>query len=191
MWRRALNRIAFGEPLDKERSRVCRKARDYIRLNPDEQGAAFNSSQMPLRSIVLDTNVALDWLLFDDPSSRPFAAAIRSRQIQWIATRAMRAELAEVLRRGLAAQRCVDPRSVLAGFDDWTAVQPQPQRRPLEAGLVCTDADDQQFIDLAISAGARWLLSRDRAVLRLARRASSSELQIVHPRTWSAELDQT
>ena len=60
--------------------------------------------------IVLDTNVVLDWLLFNDPSSNLFAAAIARREVRWAASPAMRDELVEVLRRGLATTRPCRPR---------------------------------------------------------------------------------
>ncbi|MBX3622048.1 MAG: PIN domain-containing protein [Rhizobacter sp.] len=50
--------------------------------------------------------------------------------------------------------------------------------------LRCTDPDDQKFIDLAV-ANARWLVSRDRAVLKLARRAALFGLQVVSPDRWT------
>jgi len=51
--------------------------------------------------------------------------------------------------------------------------------------LRCSDGDDQKFIDLAVASGAIWLISRDRAVLRLARRASAFGLAIVTPERWA------
>jgi hypothetical protein len=45
------------------------------------------------------------------------------------------------------------------------------------------------FIDLALSQGARWLLSRDRALLKLARKAAVSGLLIQTPEAWRPELD--
>ena len=41
--------------------------------------------------IVLDTNVVLDWLLFNDPSSAHFAKAIAECGLRWVASQAMRA----------------------------------------------------------------------------------------------------
>jgi len=134
---------------------------------------------------VLDTNVVLDWLLFGDPSSAPIAAAIESRRVRWIATAAMRAELAEVLRRGLAAPRGVDPRAVLAAWDERADHLAEPPGQPPASALRCTDPDDQKFLDLARAENARWLLSRDRAVLRLARRAAALGIGISVPERWS------
>ena len=142
-------------------------------------------SQPPRAAIVLDTNVVLDWLLFADPSAAPLAAAVGRQQVRWIATPAMRDELADVLLRGLAARYHADPQELLAGWDTRVETLAEPGRLPANAALRCTDPDDQKFIDLAISAGAQWLLSRDRAVLRLARRAANLQLAITVPERWS------
>jgi predicted nucleic acid-binding protein len=53
-------------------------------------------------------------------------------------------------------------------------------------GLQCSDRDDQKFLALAHAEGARWLLSRDRAVLKLARRAKHFGILISVPERWSA-----
>jgi len=55
---------------------------------------------------------------------------------------------------------------------------------PPAVRLICRDPDDQKFIDLAISQGAQWLFSRDRAVLALAKRARAQGLIIMSPDSW-------
>ena len=141
-------------------------------------------SQLPRPALVLDTNVVLDWLLFDDPSAAPLAAAIVLRQVRWVATVAMRDEFAEVLRRGLAAQRNADPATLLADWGAHAGILAEPARLPASVPLHCSDPDDQKFLDLAHAAGATWLLSRDRAVLRLARRAARFGIGIGVPERW-------
>ena len=140
-------------------------------------------SPMSRPTIVLDTNVVLDWLLFDDRSVHALAAAVESRRVDWIATAEMRDELAHVLARGLAEQRGVVPETVLAAFD--ARVRRVPTPHPFPPGWLCSDPDDQKFVDLARDAGAHWLLSRDRAVLKLARQARGAGWQIVTPSVWS------
>ena len=61
----------------------------------------------------------------------------------------------------------------------------RPQYPPT---LRCSDIDDQKFIDLAVAARAVALLSADRAVLRLARRASAWGLAITTVERWRPEL---
>ena len=146
--------------------------------------ASGSLSRQPV--IVLDTNVVLDWLVFRDSSSTSLAAAIAHRQVHWVATAGMRSELDDVLRRGLAVARGVDPAVVLATWDTQVTVIAGVSPLPSPVALHCTDPDDQMFLDLAYAAGARWLLSRDRAVLRLARRASAFGIAITTPEHWSA-----
>ena len=144
---------------------------------------------MSLPAIVLDTNVVLDWLLFDDPSFQTLAAAVVARQVDWIATAEMRDELAHVLHRGLATQGGTEPAAVLGACDARARRVPCPQPLALAPGWLCSDPDDQKFVDLARSAGARWLLSRDRAVLKLSRRARQAGWQIGLPAAWRADPD--
>lgn len=140
--------------------------------------------EFPLTStiprVVLDTNVVLDWLLFADPSVAALAAAIERRQVRWLATPSMRDELTHVLERGLAAARGADTAAILSGWDAHAAKQPQAGPQALR----CSDAEDQKFVDLALGVRARWLVSRDRAVLRLARRAAPMGTLIVTPQRW-------
>ncbi len=116
--------------------------------------------------VVLDTNIALDLLLFDDPACQPLAAALADGELRWIATPAMRAEFARVLGYpGIAAQmtrRGRDAQALLAGFD--ALAQPVPPAPP--ADCRCSDPDDQIFIDLAVAQQA-LLLSKDAAVLSM------------------------
>jgi len=53
--------------------------------------------------------------------------------------------------------------------------------------LICRDPDDQMFIDLAVEAKARWLISRDRAVLALAKRARAFGVEILTPEAWTRQ----
>jgi uncharacterized protein len=135
--------------------------------------------------IVLDTNAVLDWLLFRDPSMAPIAAAIDLGLVRWIATPAMQDEFAHVLGRGLAAERGVDAAGWESAWQQHCMLRAQSP--PAPARLRCTDADDQKFIDLACAAQARWLVSRDRAVLKLRRRAAIEGLTILPPDGWRLE----
>jgi uncharacterized protein len=145
--------------------------------------------EFPLTSerpgVVLDTNVVLDWLLFNDPSVAKLAAAVVGGRVRWLATAAMRDELTHVLGRGLAATHGADPAALVATWRRHCIEQPTA---PLAAAhLRCTDTDDQKFIDLALAAGAGCLISRDRAVLKLRRRAAQQGLTIAPPDQWRLE----
>lgn len=128
-------------------------------------------------SLVLDTNVVLDWLLFADPSTEPLGSAIRSGRVRWLVSAPMHHELEHVLGRGLQARQPRELGEVLGAWARW-AVTVEPEARPSLRELRCSDPDDQKFIDLAVQTGATALISRDRAILRLARRAAAHGLTI-------------
>ena len=141
------------------------------------------------RVAVLDTNVVLDWLWFDDPRLAVLAGQVTTGALGWLGTVAMRAELAAVLGRASLPARPRSAGEVLADYDRWCRLQP-PAAAEATPALRCSDADDQKFIDLALTlAGpgrAAALLTRDRAVLRLARPARARGLWIGLPEHWCA-----
>ncbi len=138
----------------------------------------------PAPILVLDTNVVLDWLLFADPAVAPLAHALTTQRARWVATEAMRQELEHVLTHSQVEAWQVASTTVLTNWARW--VEPAVAQPPaLVQPLRCSDGADQKFIDLALQVGADALLSRDRAVLKLARRAQAAGLQIATPATWA------
>lgn len=128
--------------------------------------------------VVLDTNVVLDWLVFRNPGASALDAALRQRRVDWLATETMLAELMHVLRRPELAAWQPDEAAVNDAVGAWCRkVEPAPTL----ATLRCTDPDDQPFIDLAVAQRAAWLLTRDRAVLRLARRCRDRGVVVAVP----------
>lgn len=137
------------------------------------------------RAAVLDTNVWLDWLVFADPSIESLAAAAGSGRLKLLATARIRAELADVVHRPFFSDWSSrnhkagpqSPADWLGKFDAAVTICDEPAA----SDLICTDPDDQVFVDLALVQRAQWLISRDRAVLKLARRAAAGGVRIVMP----------
>lgn len=138
---------------------------------------AVSRKDSPCR-VVLDTHVALDGLLFRQPSVAPLMQALRAGEIAWIGTATMRQEFEHILRHPKLARYNPQCEHVLIEFDAWLCLQPEPVTDPL---LRCRDRDDQVFLDLALQHRAPWLLTRDRDLLSLARRAARRGLGIVAP----------
>ncbi len=136
--------------------------------------------------VVVDTNVALDWLLFSEPSVGPLFDAIGRGALRWVATQAMRDELSHVLGRGLALQRGTPMYSALQRWDGASRLVESSMLGSAQR-LCCSDPQDQMFIDLALSARARWLVTRDKALLKLAGRARPLGVEVVTPQAWSFE----
>jgi uncharacterized protein len=139
------------------------------------------------RPLVLDTNVVLDWLVFRDPCAAQLAKQLASGLWQWHVTADMRAELEHVLTYKALAAWTPDRGAVLATWESLARSTAAPSLA-LAQPLRCTDPDDQKFIDLALSLPGASLLSRDRAVLKLARRARPLGVTITTPQAWSAAL---
>jgi predicted nucleic acid-binding protein len=151
--------------------------------------------------LVLDTNVCLDLFVFDDPDVAPLRAALRQGAVVAVTHADCRDEWLRVLdypqlaldapRRG-AARAAFDATMQLLALDlaaptvdaGDAAGDLSPPRLPR-----CADPDVQKFLQLAQASGARWLLSRDAAVLALARRcARDHRFAILPPQAWSMVL---
>ncbi|AYQ28035.1 MULTISPECIES: putative toxin-antitoxin system toxin component, PIN family [unclassified Polaromonas] len=119
--------------------------------------------------IVLDTNIVLDVFVFNDTAAQPLQQALEAGELDWLATQAMRDELERVLAYPQIIPRLafyeLSAAEVLAAFDRHVRLTEVPAK----AGVTCSDADDQKFIDLAVAAKA-VLLSKDRAVTSMAKR---------------------
>ena len=122
--------------------------------------------------MVVDTNVVLDLLVFDDPLSIHLREALHQKRITWVATQAMRDELARVLNYPQILPRLAyyqrNTAEVLAQYEAQVRYLPTPPKAPVR----CTDEDDQKFIDLAVAQRAT-LLSKDRAVLACTKRLAA------------------
>ena len=123
----------------------------------------------PARPVVVDTNVALDLLIFSDPRTVPLRTLLAQGRLAWIATQVMRDELERVLAYPHIAARMdfyrVDAAQVLAAFDAHACLVDIAPR----VAYVCKDGDDQKFIDLA-AAHRAILLSKDKAVICMRKR---------------------
>jgi len=122
--------------------------------------------------LVLDTNVWLDWLVFDDPG----VAAIRAARSQGGAEIWMAEDCEAELLRALAyefGRRTLAPAQQAAAIAECLhaarrIVEPAPEA--LRARLPrCQDPDDQKFLEAALAARADLLVTRDKALLKLAR----------------------
>ena len=127
----------------------------------------MSATLLPL--LVLDTNIVLDDLVFNDAAAQPVRDALAAGHWEWIATPAMRVELERVLAYPQIMPRLtfyqLSAADVLAHFDAHVRLLPVPAKAP----VTCSDADDQMFIDLAV-AQRSTLLSKDKAVTSMQKR---------------------
>ncbi|MBL8484275.1 MAG: putative toxin-antitoxin system toxin component, PIN family [Rhodocyclaceae bacterium] len=113
---------------------------------------------------VLDTNVVLDLFYWHGTSSPGLLRLLD--QIELVTDLRCLHELHTVLDR-----LCADPARVAAVLDDYRAHSRCVTAAPAGSTLPrCKDHQDQKFLELAALAGARWLITRDKALLALRRR---------------------
>jgi predicted nucleic acid-binding protein len=139
--------------------------------------------------LVLDTNVCLDLFVFDDAACAALRAALTAGEAEAVADAACRDEWLRVLdypQLGLDASRRV---AAIAAFDARLCLLADAECEPPPAAPKlprCADPDDQKFLELAQAIGAQWLLSRDKALLKLAKRTRRDHgFDIVTPQDWS------
>lgn len=145
---------------------------------------------------MIDTNVVLDLLHFDNAIARPLRLALEAGQVRCVVSPATLDELQRVpayAEFGLDAAR----QAVL--FARYRALSGTPQtvegctglphkETPIHYGLKpvwdrmprCSDPDDQKFIELAAVVRAQGLVSKDCAVLKLSRRCAP-QFRIMSP----------
>jgi putative PIN family toxin of toxin-antitoxin system len=123
-------------------------------------------------TLVIDTNIALDVLVFEDPATQALRQALEQRQCRWLITQSMLDEARRVLDYPLIARRMATRElrvdGVMARWHELsTLLEPAPK-----APYTCKDADDQPFIDLAVMLYLLFFLLRDggRLIRRIAER---------------------
>lgn len=140
--------------------------------------------------IVLDTNVCLDLFVFRDAACAPLAAALAAGQVQAVADAACRREWLRVLEYPSVPIRPEQRAGLRERFDAAVRMLVElPTADRLAPLPTCRDPDDQKFLELALASGAPWLISKDRDLLKLARRTRRAGLfLILKPEQWSPAL---
>ena len=131
--------------------------------------------------VVLDTNIALDWLVFEDGGMPELMAAINQRRITLASNEACIDELARVLAYANFKLDVDAQQQALQRYREFAEIIPE---RASLLGIVprCRDKDDQKFLELAAHAGAAALISKDHAVLGLKRSMKSRfECEVLAP----------
>jgi len=137
--------------------------------------------------IVLDTNIWLDWLVFDDPAVVPLKSARRDGLVRIAVNPACLEELGRVL---AYPEFELDEATRNALFTQVRNCTYRVDTKLLSPLPRCADPDDQKFLELARDAQADWLITKDKALLSLARkRWEGAGFRIGTPEHWTAECE--
>ena len=146
---------------------------------------------MPLR-LVLDTNVWLDWLVFQDPGVAALKTAVTGGRAQIFIDPACAQELERALTYQLQ-KKLLDAGAQAACLAECRRItckneggRMKDEKTPLPT---CRDPHDQKFLELARDCGADFLVTKDNALLELARRkVRPAPFRIVTPRQLAEAL---
>jgi len=136
----------------------------------ESQGSAPVSFAPGMRRVVLDTNVLVSLYVFADSRFAPLRARIESGKWQAVTNDACFGEFRRVLGYPLFALTEAQQAGALAAYAASTARHDGAPIAPAVALPRCKDRDDQKFLELARDGRADWLVTADKALLRLARR---------------------
>ncbi|MFK7965091.1 MAG: putative toxin-antitoxin system toxin component, PIN family [Burkholderiaceae bacterium] len=140
------------------------------------------------KTLVLDTNAWLDWLVFADPQTALLGQQFDEGRLTLPASPSGRAEFVDVISRDKFRLDHGQQSDCIDRYDHCCQMLPNGREAGRHTKLRCSDPDDQQFLELAVGAKAGWLLTRDRALLKLARRAwRDHQFRILSLAEWSAQ----
>lgn len=126
--------------------------------------------------LVLDTNVILDVLVFNDPRAHVIRIALEDQRVDALRSTATLIELTDVIQRPVFALSKPAQESLISRWQAWS--RPLHDGEIRKAPIQCRDPDDQMFIDIAYSCRPALLLSKDLRVLELQDRALKERIQI-------------
>ena len=134
---------------------------------------------------VLDTNVCLDLFVFHDAASAGLLKAIHEKTIIAITREDCREEWLRVLDYPKLALNESEKAQSRQDFDRFIQLV-NPDKRDYHLLAVCSDKDDQKFMELAYDSHASSLFTKDRALLKLARRnRKTGQFSILTPLQWN------
>lgn len=143
------------------------------------------------KRIVIDTNVCLDLFVFRDPRWAPLHAALKDGNVEAVTRDDCRMEWLAVLEYKHLPLNADSRPLVAAEFDALiTCVRSQELNPRTEIRLpVCKDPDDQKFLEIARDAEADVLITKDKALLKLAKRTARAGLfTIIPPEAWLPDI---
>lgn len=147
--------------------------------------------------LVLDTNVVVDWLVFDDPFMSPLRDGVHEGRIVVLTHPPAVNELKRVLAYRQLKLDEARQQDIFARYNAQTQVVAMPADFSLKNLMLpggfprCRDRDDEHFLALAHHAQADALVSRDNAVYGLKARAAKFGLTILNVQqmiAWLSEI---
>ena len=128
--------------------------------------------------LVLDTNVILDLLVFQDPAAEVVRMALDAKLVDAVRSEASMLELVDVIQRPIFKLSQQEQEMILQAWESLTRLL---ENTAIEsAPFICRDLDDQIFLDMAYSIRPAVLFSKDLRVLELRVSAKGHGVEITN-----------
>jgi putative PIN family toxin of toxin-antitoxin system len=143
------------------------------------------------KRLVLDTNVCLDLFVFRDPRWAKLLVALQTKKVEAVTREDCRREWQIVLDYPHLPLDEQTRRQSAIDFD--ALIHCVPLTPAIESAVklpICKDPDDQKFLEIARDMQAEALITKDKALLKLARRTVRAGLfTIMPPDAWINAVD--
>jgi putative PIN family toxin of toxin-antitoxin system len=118
--------------------------------------------------VIIDTNVCLDLFVFHDPRWILLLQGLADGSICAVTRADCRSEWLAVLQYSHLPVNAENRTQIIEVFDKYIqVVSPLAKEFRLPS---CSDKDDQKFLEIARDSGAETLITKDKALLKLARK---------------------
>ncbi len=129
---------------------------------------------MEIKPVILDTNVVLDLLVFQDPRTDRLRHSLQQQEIHFIYSPEIFLEYRNVIARPQFAQSLAQQQRILATWQELACLMPSPP----SCNFCCADQNDQMFIDLAYYYRPCMLLSKDIKIIQMHKRMHMEGVEI-------------
>ena len=120
------------------------------------------------KQVVIDTNVCLDLFVFNDPRWAKLLSGLKDASIKAYTREDCRQEWLAVLHYPHLPINDINRGQIINAFDELiNCVSPAQKKLQLPR---CSDKDDQKFLEIASDSGVETLITKDKALLKLARK---------------------
>lgn len=143
------------------------------------------------KRVVLDTNVCLDLFVFHDPRWTALLEGLKDGSIKAVTREDCRQEWLVVLTYPHLPIKEDQRSSIISSFDALIELQAGMEQVNIRLPI-CSDKDDQKFLEIARDAKVDVLITKDKALLKLARKAIQAGLyQIETPEKFLLSIQTT
>jgi putative PIN family toxin of toxin-antitoxin system len=137
--------------------------------------------------VVLDTNVLLSLFVFADSRYAPLRGRLESGAWQALTDPRCLHEFQRVLTYPIFSLDAAAQAAAYEAYARLATVVAAPAADPVELPE-CEDPDDQKFLEVARDGHAQWLVTSDKALLKLARRKKLAHLFGIVPPERALEI---